>query len=356
MTAEQRLENVQSLLMKGEIQKARDLLDAWVKTSPDDALGLVALARLHLQQMPDLDSFKTAESLINRARKVSPKNPEVWTEWGNLALAQWQLPDAVERFKHVINELKPVGFRAHHGMIRAYVRQERFARARNAVRNMLDAGPDVAENHWMAGNVEFAAVDEVGAFERAVVHYLFAAGLDDKNPKYKGWAMMAHFAGHRYLQAEPIANALRAQDPQNSYLLVSQGIREELNADPGAAMEYYQKAVDRDWYNPWAHWCLAKILTGQGNLELIEFTAFNKFFYGPYASPKDAEEHLQAVDNVYPEFPFRAKLRPMIEEIQNEEDGSKDPIYKEKAAKFHKYMLSIKRSAPNIDWSKRKEW
>lgn len=353
-SAEQ-LGKVRAMLVKGQVEAARALLEGWVQKDPKSSVALVELARLHLQQMPEEDSLEKAEKLILRARKASPKDPEVWTEWGYLALAKWQLPDAVERFKHVISKLEPQGFRAHHGLIRSYVRQERFERARNAVRSCLDAGPDVAENHWMAGNVEFAAVEEVGAFERAVVHYLFAAGLDDSNPKYKGWAMMAHFAGHRYRLAEPIENALRAQDPQNSYLMVAEGVREELKADPGAAMDYYRRAIDLDWYNPWGHWCLANILMGKGNLELIEFTAFNKFFYGPYARPEQAEEHLMAVDNVYPEFPFRAKLRPMLRELESMDDGH-DPVFQEKAEKFRNYMLSIKRHAPNIDWSKRKEW
>jgi tetratricopeptide (TPR) repeat protein len=354
--AKLRLKKVQDLLVKGDVDAARGVLEAWVKGTPDDILGLASLARLHIHQRPDDDSLDQAKKLIKHGRKVAPHNAEIWTEWGYLALARWQLPDAVERFKHVIGQLAPSGFRAYHGLARAYIRLGRYQYARNAMRSCLDAGPAVAENHWMAGNVEFAATHEVGSFERAVGHYLYAAELDDTDPRYKGWAIMAHFAGHRYQLAKPIERALRAQDPQNSYLLVAEGLREELNADPGSARDYYQRAVDLDWYNPWAHWCLAMIWLGKGNLELIQFTNFNTMFYGPYSKPSNAEEHLMAVDNVYPEFPFREKLRPYLKELASQDDGRSDPIFREHLRKFQKYWMSIKRSPPKVDWSKRKEW
>ena len=32
----------------------------------------------------------------------------------------------------------------------------------------------------------------------------------------------------------------------------------------------FRRAVELDWYNPWAHWCLANVQLGRGNRELVE--------------------------------------------------------------------------------------
>lgn len=341
---------VQGLLVSGDVAGAETLLAKVLEKDAREVRALLTLARLHMEHQSRSDSMAQASGLLDRARQASPNDPRVWTEWGYLALAEWKLPDAAGRFQRVLDQLDPTSRRAFHGLARAYVRMERFYKAREVMRACLDAGPADPENHWMAGNVELAATDEAGSVERAVGHYLFAAGLRDDEPRYKGWAVMAQFVARRYGLAKPIEEALRAQAPGDSYLLVATGLRHELKADIAPARQAYQRAVEADWYNPWGHWCLANVLLGRGNLELVEVAKLNPFFYGPFADPGAAEQHLLAVNSLAPEFPFRASIPAALERAGAARSAGEDPVFQEKLVHLRGYLGAIRSAPPDPGW------
>jgi tetratricopeptide (TPR) repeat protein len=341
---------VQGLLQGGDTRGASELLQGLVAADAKDVRALLTLARLHMDHQPETDSLRRAAAHIDAARQASPNDPRVWTEWGYLALAEWKLPDATGRFQRVIEQLDPRSFRAFHGLARTHVRAGRFYKAREVMRACLEAGPEDPENHWMAGNVELAATDEAGSVERAVGHYLFAAGLRDGEPRYKGWAIMAQFVARRYGAAKPLEEALKAQAPTNSYLMVAEGLRYELVADVAPARQAYQRAVEADWYNPWGHWCLANVLLGRGNLDLVEVAKLNPFFYGPFANPAAAEQHLLAVHALAPEFPFREKIQPALEAAGAARAAGEDPIFQGKLGRLRNYLGAIRSAPPDPKW------
>lgn len=293
---------------------------------------------------------EAAEPFLVEARKAGPRDPRVWTEWGYYELLRWQLSDAAGRFRKVIDDLDPRSLRARHGLARVLVRQGRFPQARMVMRDALDLSPQEPENHWMSGNIELADIDTVGSVDRAIGHYLYASGLAPGDLRYKGWALMAHFVARRYGLASTLEATVRAQDPEDPFLLVAEGLRSELKADPVPARDRYLRAIELDWYNPWAHWCLANVLLGRGNRELVEVAKLNPFFYGPLASPGDATEHLEAVEAVAPEFPYRAKLRALAAKADLAYRPGDDPVFQEKLVRLKGYLGSIRSAPPNPKW------
>ena len=112
----------------------------------------------------------------------------------------------------------------------------------------------------------------------------------------------------------------------------------------------FRRAVELDWYNPWAHWCLANVQLGRGNRELVEVAKLNPFFYGPVSSPGDAREHLEAVEAVAPEFPFRARLRELAEKADAAYRPGDDPVFSEKLGKLKGYLSAIRSAPPDPKW------
>ncbi len=303
-----------------------------------------------LAEAEDRTSAARARKLLEQALSLAPRHPEVWTRLGYLALSEGRLGDAIERFDMVVNQLDPRRWEAWYGLARAYIQEEtKAAKARDTMRACRDAGPDVPGNFWMSGNIELATL-EPGSEERAVGYYLYAMGIDDAEPKYKGWAIMAHMLAHRYGAAAPIETALRAQDPGNSFLLVAEGIRWELKGDPVPARDSYQRALAADPVNPWAHWCLANVLLGRGNQEFVEAARLNTFLYGPFTKPAAAAGHIAAVQRLAPEFPFRARLHLDLEKSLAYQDGRSDGPFREKVGLLKQHRSRIRSAAPQPAW------
>lgn len=333
-------------LARGKIKQAGFMLGQLSREQENFVPGLVEYARLNLYYLAEeAGSLDKAERALQKAKTLAPKNPEVWIEWGALAMARGRFADAIDRYKTVIESMDPRAFPAYHGLARAYIRLDQFNKAREAMRNALEAGAAVAENHWMSGNVELAAQD-AGCEERAIGNYLYAIGLDDRIPKYKGWAVVTHFIAHRYGQAAPIEKLLAAQAPGSGFALIAEGMRAEMAGKIGLARERYAAAVDADWNNPWGHWLLANVQNGRGNREIVEAAAFNPFLYGPHVQQSEAAKHLMAVARLAPEFPFREQVTKLTRMAQSADAGKNDPTWQEKLSRFKGYMSKIKGAPP----------
>lgn len=340
----------EALLQQGKVEAAEAALAERLASSPNDLDAQLAMARLQFEFAPHADSLDKAQAGLEAARKQAPRDPRVWTEWGYLELVRWKLSDAAGRFRKVIDDLDPKSLRARHGLARTLVRQGLFPQARAAMRDALDVAPQAPENHWMFGNVELADIDTVGNVDRAIGHYLYAAGLARGDLRYKGWALMAHFVARRYGLAATLEATIRAQDPEDPFLLVAEGLRYELQADPVPARDRYLRAIDRDWYNPWAHWCLANLWLGRGNRELVEVAKLNPFFYGPIARPEEAGEHFRAVEVVAPEFPYREKLQQLAQRADGAYRAGDDPVFQEKLVRLKGYLGAIRSAPPDPKW------
>lgn len=337
-------------LARGRVHRAQFALGQVQRENPDYVPGLIEYARLNLYHLGDKPgSVEKAERSLEQAKKVAPQDPEVWTELGYLALAKGSFPDAVERFEKVINTMDKRAYRAYHGLARAHLRSGKNYKAKDAMRACLSAGPDVAENHWMAGNVELATV-EPGSEERAIADYLYAVGLEDDVPRYKGWAILVHFMAHRYGQAKPIEDVLAKQAPLNSYLLAARGIRKEIEGAIFEALELYKQAVEADWNNPWPHWLQANVQAGRGNRELVEVASLNPFLYGPFENHAEAARHFRAVERLAPEFPYRDQVAKGLKKAEAHEDGRSNPAFQDKFQKLQGYLGKIRSAPPNPKW------
>lgn len=341
---------VDALAGLGRTEEAEKLLAAALAKSPKELELLHASADLDISsQGGDTAALARAAKTLETALALKPDHPRTSTLLGMHALAERRDADAVGHFLKVVETLNPKAFDAWHGLARAQIRLGRIDKARTAMRSCLDQGPSVAENHWMAGNVELAS-DEPGASPRALQSYLFAIGLADWIPKYKGWAIMTHLLMHDYGQAAILERLLKGESPLNSYLLVAEGIRSELKGDVVPARENYLRAVQADAANPWARWCLANIYLGSGNREFVEVAKMNPFFYAPFARPEAAAEHLQVLETLAPEFPFRAKVQAAIQRANALRDRSADPTHEKRVGELKRYLSAIRQSAARPKW------
>lgn len=333
-------------LARGRTHRAQFLLGDLQRKHPNYVPALLEYAKLNLYNLPDKPgSLDKVERALAKARKVAPRNPEAWIETGYLAMARGRFPDAIGAFEKVIETMDRKAYRAYHGLARAHVRTGKLYKAKDAMRACLEQGPGWAENHWMAGNIELA-VQEPGSEERAIGNYLYAVGLEEGVPRYKGWAIMAHFVNHRFGQAKAIEEALAEHAPESSWLKLAAGLRLEMDGDVASAKEQYKAAVDLDWGNPWSHWLLANTLNGRGNREVVEVASLNPFLYGPFVAHSKALTHLKAVERLAPEFPFRREVAKGAKRSASETTGRDDPIFREKLGKLQKYLGAIKSAPP----------
>lgn len=161
---------------------------------------------------------------------------------------------------------------------------------------------------------------------------------------------MAHLLMHDYGQAAILERLLKGEAPLHPFLLVAEGIRSELKGDVVPARENYLRAVAADATNPWARWCLANIFLGCGNREFVEVAKLNPFFYAPFARPEAAAEHLQAIETVAPEFPFRARIQAALQKCVALRDRSADPAHEKRIGELKHYLSAIRQSAARPKW------
>jgi tetratricopeptide (TPR) repeat protein len=110
-----------------------------------------------------------ALSLLIRARKVAPGNPDVQFDFGMVALRMSLLPDALEGFQEAL-KLRANDASAIYGLGRTYMNMARFEDAREQFASYLTLRPGDASAHYALG-MALAALDQAnearGEFEKS---------------------------------------------------------------------------------------------------------------------------------------------------------------------------------------------
>ncbi|MDD5389583.1 MAG: PEP-CTERM system TPR-repeat protein PrsT [Gallionellaceae bacterium] len=88
----------QALVLKGQFEEAKQVLNEALKVEPDSAIALVGMAAMHGYQK----EYTEAQRWIALAVKSAPKSPDVWSAKGDLDLAQDNLAAADEAFSKAI--------------------------------------------------------------------------------------------------------------------------------------------------------------------------------------------------------------------------------------------------------------
>ena len=119
-------------------------------TRTDAATNLVSICRSQARRALSDSDLEKALSLLIKARRVAPDDPDVQFEFGMVALRMSLLPDAVEAFQKTL-KIRDKDEKAVYGLGRAYLNMAKFQDAQEQFRRYLNLRPDAAAGHYALG-------------------------------------------------------------------------------------------------------------------------------------------------------------------------------------------------------------
>lgn len=119
-------------------------------TRTDAATNLVSICRSQARRALSDSDLEKALSLLIKARRVAPDDPDVQFEFGMVALRMSLLPDAVEAFQKTL-KIRDKDEKAVYGLGRAYLSMAKFQDAQEQFRRYLNLHPDDAAGHYALG-------------------------------------------------------------------------------------------------------------------------------------------------------------------------------------------------------------
>lgn len=136
----------------GEPNKAVEQLEEGLRLAPDRtdaANALVNVLREEAREALNSDTEKSL-SLLLRARKLAPENPDVQFDLGMVELRMSLLPDAVDAFETTL-KLRSNDASAIYGLGRAYLDWTKFTQARQQFERYVKLQPNDASGHYGLG-------------------------------------------------------------------------------------------------------------------------------------------------------------------------------------------------------------
>lgn len=139
-------------LQMGEPDKAVEQLEEGLRLAPDRTDAANALANvLRDEARAALNSdIEESLSLLLRAHKVAPENPDVQFDLGMVELRMSLLPDAVESFQQALKKRSNYA-QAMYGLGRAYLEWAKFSEAKQQFEQYVKLEPNDASGHYGLG-------------------------------------------------------------------------------------------------------------------------------------------------------------------------------------------------------------
>ena len=136
----------------GESDKAVAQLEEGLRLAPERSDAANALASIFREQARNAlgADLEKSLSLLLRARKVAPENPDVQFDLGMVELRMSLLPDAVDAFQQTL-KLRDNDAPAIYGLGRAYLQWAKFTDARQQFEKYVTLRPNDASGHYGLG-------------------------------------------------------------------------------------------------------------------------------------------------------------------------------------------------------------
>lgn len=240
------LKEAQDLYRKGNVDEALEMLEEATRRQSNLPPAQLMMARLHLSH----NQIALGRSLLEQTAIDHREHPEVYLLFGNLALAEGQLTDAILHYERALevgtpadwpeNQKKKLEMECHAGRAIVAERRKDWPVAVDALTDWmkLDAmNPNVRDR---LGTALFMAGDDRSAFEQ----YQAAARMDDKmNPAEVSMGVMYGRRGDYEKASQWFGHALKKypRDARVHYELAGVALIQDR---AGEAKQHADKAAE----------------------------------------------------------------------------------------------------------------
>jgi tetratricopeptide (TPR) repeat protein len=130
----------------GQLDPAKEKMQAYLKLRPDDAGAHYGLGRIYRLGM----EFDKAQAEFQRSIELQPTQTESYYELGDLALKQGNFAEAIAQFSKTLERDSKHGG-ALEGAGEAYFKQKQYERAKTFLERAVAAAPNYSPSHYYLG-------------------------------------------------------------------------------------------------------------------------------------------------------------------------------------------------------------
>lgn len=279
-----------------------------------NAKALLEAARAYLYYHPYRVAL--ARTYLDRILGKEPRHVEALIEMGFCDLNTNDLGKARTTFEKALS-IDRTAIKGYYGLAKIHFIEKDFTRAVDRLRAALALGPENAETMFMLGQV-YQGSNEPQAREASMTWLSRASEQEPTNVKYLAAGVFAALCRQHPADAEIFRKRIAALDPQNGYVVWTEGVYLELQGKVVQAQDKYAEALNKDWLNLYAHFSLGNIRTGYGNPEYIMNAELETWRYTRFKNSKAALENFEMIASSPDVFPYlhavRQRLRVLYEE------------------------------------------
>lgn len=259
-----------ALAAEGKVDEARKSLQAALAKRPSAPVA-AELGRAYLQYQP-VDTKAAIAFLLSvideKKSGYGARHPEPWLVLGKAYVVDTQYVSAVRIYRLLLKNVKKDELRGYTGLADALLLAGQFKEAEELMNDAQRTFPDNADVLFYAGRVKERDLRLKNMSVVAGHYYQSASRLAGNSPRYAAAAMYAFLNAGDTTSALGIYNSQRARTPDDSFVVWFDGLNEELVWHMPQAIALYEKAIQLNPENPFAHYVLARLYLGVGNKSL----------------------------------------------------------------------------------------
>jgi tetratricopeptide (TPR) repeat protein len=252
-------------IQMGEPEQATPQLEEGLRLAPertDAATALTGILRGQARAIVASGDLEKGLSLLLRARKLQPSDPDVLFDFGMVALRMSLLPDALDAFQQTLR-LRGNDAAAIYGLGRTYIELAKFQEAREQFARYIELQPDDATGHYALGLscADLQLAPEARAeFEKSIAlqpaqtESYFRLGLINLDAK-------------EYDSAESNFQHVLARDPKHAGALAALGRANMEQKKYDQAADLLERAISSDDSLREAHYYLGMTYARMGRKE-----------------------------------------------------------------------------------------
>jgi tetratricopeptide (TPR) repeat protein len=330
----------------GKVAEARAALKAALK-SPSGALA-AELGRSYCQHQP-VDYKEAIKFLREVCNTYGAKEAEPWLVLARAFVLDTQYDSAIKTYELLLKKVNKKELAAYVGLAEAMVLNRQFQAASDVLHDRaLPLFPDHPEILFAIGRVKERDTRLGTRGPRiAAEYYQTAHKLSGGNPRFAAAAMFTLLVSGDTTGALDVFRTQSAKTPQDSFVVWFEGLNVELEWRIPQALALYQRAVELNVENVYAHYVLARVYLGLGNkaLRLSGPEPPEAFRVAPFVDhPKGAQE-VATIKFLDPSFPLLGPLSTIYEEILNRQTAEQNMTPEQKASveKLVDYQIKMNR-------------
>ena len=325
-----------ALAADNHVEDARGALKAALAKRPSPALAAeYARSLLQYQPVETREAIKFLLPVIDEKKGgYGAKDPEPWLVLGKAYVADKQYPSAIQIY-HLLLKIKKDEVRAYTGMADAQILAAKYKDAQDTMDTAMRMFPDNADVLFFAGRVKERDGRLGNASTLAGSYYQSAARAAGGNPRFLAAALFAFLNAGDTTAAQAVAGELHNRAPNDSYAIWFDGLNEEISFHMPQAIGLYEKAVQLNSENAYAHYVLARLYLGLGNKSLrIARTVEppESFRVTPFRNVARGGQVLATLKYIDPSFPGLQALLDLYDRIQSRSTGAQTLTPEEKHA------------------------